>query len=115
MNPTTNQTEAIPQASNNKAIAIEILRQLGGNKFIAMTGAKNFWCDNYTMGFKLPGTMTKNRINHIKITLNAMDTYDIEFISIRGGIMKTVERAAGIYNDMLQNIVADRTGLVLSL
>lgn len=101
--------------TTDKSIAIEILRQLGGKRFIAMTGAKNFWCDNNTMGFKLSGTMTKNRINWIKITLNAMDTYDIEFISIWGDKMKTIEKLEGIYNDGLQDVISDRTGLALSL
>lgn len=99
----------------DKSVAIEILRQLGGNRFIAMTGAKNFSCDNNSMCFKLSGTMTRDRINWIKITLNAMDTYDIKFVAIRGYKMTTISEANGIYNDMLQGIIEDRTGLRLSL
>ncbi|AXF77019.1 hypothetical protein AV903_14875 [Erwinia tracheiphila] len=39
----------------SKEIAVEILNQLGGNKFIAMTGAKNFvWLENGGLIFKLP-------------------------------------------------------------
>jgi hypothetical protein len=59
--------------------------------------------------------MTKDRINYIKITLNAMDTYDIDFLSIRGIKIKTVDEVNGVYNDMLQNVIADRTGLSLNL
>jgi hypothetical protein len=101
--------------TTDKSVAIEILRQLGGNRFIAMTGAKNFSCDNNSMCFKLSGTMTKDRINWIKITLNAMDTYDIKFVAIRGFKMKTIEEINGIYNDGLQDVISDRTGLALSL
>lgn len=99
----------------DKTVAIEILRQLGGNRFIAMTGAKNFFCNDNMMGFKLPSTLTKNRINYVKITLNSMDTYDLEFISIRGNSMKTVSTFEGAYNDMLVSVVADKTGLCLTL
>jgi len=99
----------------DKTIAVEIFKQLGGNRFKAMTGARNFYCDNNSMGFKLPGTMTKNRINFVKITLNSMDTYDIEFKSLWGDKLKTVDTCNGIYDDMLQDIISDRTGLALSL
>lgn len=99
----------------SKEQAGEILRQLGGYRFIAMTGAKNFWCDKNTMGFKLPGTLTKSRINHIKITLTVWDTYNIEFISIWGDSFKIVSTKEGIYCDMLRDIIEDETGLRLSL
>lgn len=99
----------------NKTVANEILGQLGGNKFIAMTGAKNFYATNNGMGFKLPGTMTKNHINYIKITLNCMDTYDIEFFKIRAGVIKIIETFEGAYNDMLQDLISNKTGLRLSL
>ena len=101
--------------TTDKNIAIEILKQLGGNKFIAMTGAKNFTCDNNSMGFRLPGTMTRNRINFIKITLNCMDTYDIVYKSIWGSKIKEIDSFDGVYNDMLQDVISSRTGLSLSL
>lgn len=99
----------------DKTIAIEILKQLGGQKFIVMTGARNFYAFNSGMGFKVSGTMTKKRINWIKIKLNSLDTYDIEFISCWGDKLKLVDKANGVYCDMLRGIIADRTGLALSL
>lgn len=97
----------------DKSVAIEILRQLGGNRFIAMTGAKNFSCTDNSFVCQIP--MKKDRISHIKITLNALDLYDIELISIWGNELKTVSTFNGAYNDMLQGIISDRTGLALSL
>ena len=97
----------------NKTVAIEIYRQLGGNRFKVMTGASNFACDNNMFICKIP--MKKDRISHIKITLNAMDTYDIDFISAYGGELKTISRHEGIYCDMLQDVVSSRTGLALQL
>lgn len=97
------------QTKTDKSVAIEILRQLGGNKFIAMTGAKNFNCTDNSFICQIP--MKKDRISHIKITLNVMDTYDIEFISIWGNKLKTVSTFEGAYNNMLVDIIEDRTGL----
>ena len=99
----------------DKTVAVEILKQLGGNRFIVMTGAKNFCCDNNSICFKLPGTLTKNRINYVKIKLNVMDTYDVEFVSIWGANIKTIAKVDGIYNDMLQDTVANYTGLYLGV
>jgi len=99
----------------NKSVAIEILRQLGGNKFIAMTGARNFACDNNSMTFKLSQTMTRDRISHIKITLNSMDTYDIKYFNIRGINIREVDTFEGAYNDMLKNVISERTGLAVTL
>jgi len=97
----------------DKRVACEILRQLGGNRFIAMTGAQNFCATNNSFLCQIP--MKKDRISHIKITLNGLDLYDIEFISTWGNQLKTVSTFEGAYNDMLQNIISDRTGLALSL
>ena len=97
----------------DKKVAVEILRQLGGNRFIAMTGAKNFGCTNNSFVCQIP--MKKDRISHIKITLNALDTYDLEFISIYGSKYKLVSTFEGAYNDMLKDIIEDKTGLYLTL
>ena len=99
----------------DKTTAIEILKQLGGHRFIAMTGAKHFVCDNNSMGFKVPSTLTKNRINFIKITLNVWDTYKLEFKSLWGNELKTVSEVDGIYCDDLRNVISNHTGLRLSL
>ena len=99
----------------DKTIATEIFNQLGGKSFIAMTGARNFCCDSNSLGFMLSSTMTKDRINFIKITLNVMDTYDIEFKNLRAGVIKEVSHIEGVYNDMLKSIIEDKTGLRLSL
>ena len=101
--------------TEDKTIAIEILKQLGGHKFIVITGAKNFYSFNNGMGFQLPQNITKDRISHIKITLNCMDAYDIEFVNIRNTTIKKIDSIYGIYNDGLQDVISDRTGLALTL
>ena len=90
----------------DKRIAIEILKQLGGKRFMAMTGANQFIAGNNWMAFKLPRAKNGNR--RVKITLNSMDTYDIKFMSLGG---KTNKVLKGIYNDQLQEIFTNYTGL----
>lgn len=96
-----------------KALAVEIFRQLGGNKFVAMTGAKNFGYFQNSMSFKLP--RAKNGIKFVRITLNSMDLYDIEFIKARGYNISIVANIKDVYNEDLKEVVERETGLCLSL
>lgn len=93
----------------------EVLKQLGGNRFIAMTGAKDFFKDDkkQLMGFKI-GRNSKG-VNYVKITLNSMDTHDMEFINIRNFKITVKSEAKGVYNDMLQEIFTQHTGMYTSL
>lgn len=110
---------------NNNIIAMEILKQLGGNKFLAMTGVKNLVYDDNSLNMKLSKNMSK--ANYLKITLNSLDTYDIRFYSVTGGRMnmKTFESSPiknkdikvinGAYCDQLQEIFTNVTGMYTSL
>lgn len=60
------------------SVAEIILQQLGGNRFIAMTGAKDFVADNNSLRMKLPRNGSK--ANYCKITLGIDDYYTVEFI-----------------------------------
>ncbi|EGO4531881.1 hypothetical protein ITZ90_004999 [Escherichia coli] len=57
--------------NNAKFVATEILNQLGGNRFIAMTGAKNFACfdENGECGlcFRLSSKFAMKGIHLVKI------------------------------------------------
>jgi len=97
----------------DKRQAGETLKQLGGNKFIAMTGAKNFAVGPKGMGFKI-GRNSKN-INYIRIDLKSTDLYDMEFINIRGSKIKVVKKITGVYNDQLQKMFTKYTGMYTSL
>ena len=97
---------------NNKQIGSEILRQLGGSRFIAMTGARDFATDGDNCIFKIPRS---NSVNYVKIKLNAWDTYDLEFILIHGEKITIKKSFEGIYNDQLQEIFTEVTGLYTSL
>jgi hypothetical protein len=95
--------------------AEEVLRQLGGRRFIAMTGANSFVKDKEkrSIVFKIP--KGGNGINYVKITLNGSDTYDIEFIKMRSGNMTIVNTANDIYAEQLQEVFTENTGLYTHL
>jgi hypothetical protein len=93
--------------------AATILKQIGGNRFIAMTGAKDFAFSNKYMSFKI-GRNSKG-INFVRIAHNAMDTYDMEFgfVSIKG--IKVKKKVKGVYADMLGTMFKKYTGMNVSL
>jgi hypothetical protein len=96
-------------------IAHTILEQLGGNKFVAMTGAKNFGDVGNGLAFQLNSRMTKNKCNAVKITLDPSDTYTVKFLKIGKLELKTVAEYSNIYCDVLQDLFKRETGLEVSL
>jgi hypothetical protein len=92
------------------------LQQLGGRRFIAMTGAHSFLsCDDGdTLRFRLPRS-TGAKVNFIKITLNWRDLYDVEFgrCSKSGGIpvYRMLSEAKNIYAEDLVPLFTRETGL----
>ena len=96
--------------SSGKQIAQTILQQLGGNKFIAMTGAKNLGFTNKGIQMKI-GRNAKG-VTHVIIDLDrGKDLYNIEFVKIRGAKRTTVKKLKGVYADQLGNIFTKYTGL----
>ena len=111
-------------------IANEIYRQLGGDRFTVMTGAKEFVAMENGLRFKIGRNASK--ANRVEITLNALDTYDVRFIKyspaklvIRKGtadwreekteMVKEFTDWEGIYCDMLQEVFTMVTGLYTHL
>jgi hypothetical protein len=102
------QTEEEPI---NEWRAEEVLQQLGGKKFITMTGAKNFVKNDpkKQIIFKIGGG-AKGGINYVRISLTSMDLYTVEFLKARGTELKVVAVEKGVYNDQLQQIFTKHTG-----
>ena len=88
--------------------ATQILNQLGGKKFIAMTGAACF-ADGNTLIAKFKGCKVANIMY---VTLTDSDTYTVKFCKFKGVAVHTV---AGVYADMLTKIFEETTGLYTSL
>jgi hypothetical protein len=91
-----------------------ILEQIGGNKFIAMTGAKNFVGGENFLQFSI-GSGAKNKSNKVKITLTTADLYEIEFFNIRGINIKEISKHEMIYADQLKTVFTEQTGFYTSL
>jgi len=108
---------------SDMTVAKEILRQLGGNKFIVMAGATSFagGPDGF-LSFRLPGRgFCKDGIRAVKIQLNSMDLYDVDYLAFRGSLkrgnyrVEVVAHSDGLYCDMLQSDFTAKTGLETSL
>jgi hypothetical protein len=96
------------------SVAEEILRQLGGNRFKAMTGA-NVYSDNggNSLIVKFKGSP---KANYMRIDYKAgKDLYDVKISKLRTGELKTIFEADGIYCDQLTEIFERETGLYTSL
>ena len=105
-------------------IANTILEQLGGNKFIAMTGAKNFLADGNTLRMTLP--KNRSKANRLYITFDATDTYTMYFFKFTAGRINKnyewvpekqvdIKKLSSVYADMLQEIFTATTGMATHL
>ena len=97
--------------TTSMTVATEIYRQLGGRKFVAMTGA-TMYSGNNTLVVKFKGSKVAN---YMTVTLNSMDLYDVKISKYRGMNIKEVESFENVYADMLQDIFTRTTGLATRL
>ncbi len=90
-----------------------ILAQLGGGKFLAMTGAKGLLALSAPNGlqFKLPANFARDGINSVRILLDPSDTYTVEFWKVRGTSIKQISTLSDVYADQLQAVFTQATGL----
>jgi len=91
--------------------AVTILKQLGGTRFLAMTGAKNIVYGD-GLQFSIP---RRNKINKIIIKLNDNDLYDVEYWYIRGINFKKLCGDINVFVSDLGTMFTARTGLDCTL
>ena len=95
-------------------IAKTILSQLGGNRFVAMTGAKSFGYDSKGSSVSLQFRIGRNakQVNIVKINyIRGKDLYEMEFY--KG--TKLLKKVSNIYADQLQKMFTKHTGMYTSL
>jgi hypothetical protein len=93
-----------------------ILEQLGGNKFVLMTGTKNFVKDSEKRTLRMKLSRNAVKAQYLTIKLTAMDDYNLEFTSYNKNLeKKIIKEYEGIYVDQLQEIFTEVTGLYTSL
>lgn len=97
--------------SQNTTVAQTILAQLGGNKFVAMTGAACF-ADGNTLVAKFKGS---KKANIMYVTLNDKDLYNVKIAKFKGLDVKTVDETTDASADMLKPLFEKATGLYTSL
>lgn len=112
------KVKATPRKRNptDMTVAQTILAQLGGGKFIAMTGAKNFIGGTDFLGFTIPKNMSP--ANRVTISYSpGRDLYRMSFIKAsRYGLdSKEVQRFEDVYADQLRDLFTQVTGMETSL
>lgn len=90
-------------------IAKTILEQLGGSRFVIMTGAKNFVSGGKDLSFKI-GRNDKG-VTHVRIVLNSKDLYDVEYLKVRGIKREVLSEENDLFFDNLQSSFTRNTGL----
>jgi hypothetical protein len=96
-----------------ETIAKTIYQQLGGNRFAFMVGAKYFAYGDTSLQFRV--MRNSNRINCVKITLNGVDLYDLEFYWCDKNGCTIKSSFTDVYGDQLQKFFTIATGLYTSL
>lgn len=91
-----------------------ILSQLGGNKFLAMTGAKNLIDGGAYLQFDLPRG-AKNKANKVRINLDADDTYTVKFFRFAKLDLRFLGSVADVYASQLCTVFVTATGLEVAL
>jgi hypothetical protein len=99
--------------ANTMTIAQTILTQLGGNRFAAMVGARDFVYGERSLMFRIG--FNKSKANKVRITLDANDTYSVEWFKLRSIDCASVETMNNVYADQLRSVFTRFTGLATSL
>ena len=92
-----------------------ILNQLGGYRFITMTGARSLVDTGDGLMFQLPERFARAGINKIVVTLNANDYYDLQAWRIKGVDCRLIEERTNVPAETLRETFTRLTGLDTSL
>ncbi len=96
-------------------VAKIILQQIGGRRFVAMTGSHDFI--NLGNGVRMNLSRNKTSANRLEIIYDeGADLYNLRFYrqSINHKtfeVTKDIKKIDGVYCDMLEDIFSDVTGL----
>jgi hypothetical protein len=114
--PTPTNTDPAPDTTPTEpapTIPETILEQLGGNKFITMTGAKNIAGGNDHLSFKIG--RNKAGFTHCKIRHTSLDIYNFTFYKIRKCQIVVEQIRDMVYADQLKEVFESETGMAVSL
>jgi len=86
-----------------------ILEQLGGNRFLIMTGSRVFSRGQHSLHLKL--APNKSGADRLTITVTSLNLYMMQF---RKGTGESVSGINGVHPDQLQEIFTENTGLYIT-
>lgn len=89
-------------------VAETILGQLGGGRFVAMTGAHSISAGDNFLRLRFRGS---RRVNYLRVSLTPDDTYDVEFAQVGKSAVRNRAQIEGVYAEQLQEIFRRYTGL----
>jgi hypothetical protein len=92
------------------SVAGTILQQLGGNRFAAMTGARELVAGPNSLRFRIG--RNASRIGIVKVVLNGRDLYDMSFYRRSGEVVNEEE---DVYAEDLGRIFTANTGMYTTL
>lgn len=100
--------------TNNQEIAGTILSQLGGNRFRAMTGARDFLAIEAGLFFSIP-KFPGIKINRVLVKLEASDEYTVSFQRLYNGKLSVIALREGVNAESLRAVFTSETGLETSM
>lgn len=101
---------------SNPEVATTILNQLGGQRFVAMVGAKDMGYSSNSLSMKIMRNAKK--VTHVTITYDhGKDLYKMTFSAwnARKFEFKVLEEVDGVFFDQMKEIFESNTGLYTSL
>lgn len=100
--------------ATDMTVANTIARQIGHRAFVMM-GTRYKLGDERSLTFDVRGSRI---VNKIRVTLNSMDLYDLEFWKVGRAPkfrVEVVDVRTDVYFDALREVIERVTGLYLSL
>ena len=97
----------------NQKQALTVIKQLGGNGFKVMTGAKYFI--NGPDGLSFMIGQNCHRINGVRIQLELTDVYTVEFLRMNKKGVTIVSKHENVYCSELRKLFEEHTGMYTSL
>jgi len=99
----------------DQTVAVTILKQLGGlGRLRAMINIQQIEAKPQGIRFKFSNP-NRSKPNHVEITLNGRDLYDIDFGRTVKYDVKPKSKATDIYASDLRGVIEQATELYLSL
>jgi len=97
-------------------VAKTILEQIGGNRFLVCTGAKDLFYTDDGLVFKLP-RYRHTKINCVEISLNDKDLYNIRFSNwnIRKFELTEISNFKDVFCEDLKNVFCEETKLSIDI